>query len=145
MGAPEKVRLASFSCAGLCAWLHEVKVRANAQRGLELAGEAAAVLGEQEGWTAIEEEEGAAQPPAVEAGAPWSAALALLDKRDLTELKSLAKPPQPVMVVCVCLTLLLGEPGADCDGWAGAKKTLGDASLLKRLREFRMDAVQNEQ
>merc|ERR1719424_475255 len=67
-------------------------------------------------------------------------ALDLLEKKDIAEIRSMAAPPQPVKIVCMCVVILrpLGkmEEGA---GWATAKKMLADPCLLRALQEFNMD------
>mmetsp|Transcript_111579 Transcript_111579/g.204677 ORF Transcript_111579/g.204677 Transcript_111579/m.204677 type:complete len:858 (+) Transcript_111579:96-2669(+) len=67
-------------------------------------------------------------------------------KGDLVEVKSLNKPPQPVMVVSVCMCILqpLGWEDADA-GWAGAKAMLSDPTLLKAMQEYNIEKVTKEQ
>ncbi|XP_038214645.1 dynein heavy chain 2, axonemal [Zerene cesonia] len=64
-------------------------------------------------------------------------ALDALNKKDITEVKSYAKPPQKVeMVLEAVLILLQKEPT-----WAEAKRQLGDQYFLDRLREFDKDNI----
>jgi len=72
-----------------------------------------------------------------------SEASRFLCKGDIIEIKSLAKPPQPVMMVCVCVCILLGRD--EDAGWAGAKAMLSDPALLKTLMELEKEDMTNEQ
>jgi dynein heavy chain len=81
--------------------------------------------------------------PALEAAAK---ALEDLDKKDLTEVKSMAQPPQPVMIVCMCVCILrpLGKEDENA-GWAGAKAMLSDVGLLKALQDYKKDDMRERQ
>jgi len=72
-----------------------------------------------------------------------SEACKYLDKADIVEIKSLATPPQPVMIVCACLCTLLGRH--ENSSWAGAKAVLCDLGLLKTLQEYKKEDVTAEQ
>jgi len=72
-----------------------------------------------------------------------SEACKYLDKADIVEIKSLATPPQPVMIVCACLCTLLGRH--ENSSWAGAKAVLCDLCLLKTLQEYKKEDVTAEQ
>ncbi|KAJ8721187.1 hypothetical protein PYW07_001962 [Mythimna separata] len=64
-------------------------------------------------------------------------ALDALNKKDITEVKSYAKPPYKVeMVMEAVLILLQKEPT-----WAEAKRQLGDQYFLDRLRDFDKDNI----
>ncbi|CAG9129073.1 unnamed protein product [Plutella xylostella] len=64
-------------------------------------------------------------------------ALDALNKKDISEVKSYAKPPQKVeMVLEAVLILLQKEPT-----WAEAKRQLGDQYFLDRLRDFDKDNI----
>jgi len=78
--------------------------------------------------------------PSVKAAAEASKCLC---KADIVEIKSLSKPPQPVMIVCVCVGILLGRDVSS--GWAGAKEMIADASFLKILLERKKEDVTIEQ
>merc|ERR1712139_363929 len=67
-----------------------------------------------------------------------------IDKRDVTELKSLAKPPQPVMKLMVCVNILLSDGGKE-EGWGGAKRMMADPSFLSQLQNFKAEAFNFEQ
>ncbi|XP_050561707.1 dynein axonemal heavy chain 2 [Spodoptera frugiperda] len=67
-------------------------------------------------------------------------ALDALNKKDITEVKSYAKPPYKVeMVLEAVLILLQKEPT-----WAEAKRQLGDQYFLDRLREFDKDNISDK-
>jgi hypothetical protein len=81
--------------------------------------------------------------PALEMAAK---ALEVLDKKDIAEIKSMAAPPQPVMVVCMCVCILrpLGKEDEN-GGWAAAKAMLSDVTLLRALQEYKKDDMQAKQ
>merc|ERR1711953_1614701 len=86
------------------------------------------------------------QPPANQASPAVKAAseaCKYLSKADIVEIKCLAKPPQPVVLVCECLCTLLGRH--ENSGWAGARAMLSDSSLLKSLLEYKKEDVTIEQ
>merc|ERR1719171_3456206 len=60
-----------------------------------------------------------------------------LDKKDLQELKSFAKPPPLVEVVLGAVCLLMGKK----ENWDESKKLLGDLHLLENLKEYDKDAL----
>jgi hypothetical protein len=66
-----------------------------------------------------------------------------LSKGDIVEIKSLSSPPQPVMIVCVCVGILLGKD--ENLGWAGVKAMLSDVRFLKTLLEQKKEDVTSEQ
>jgi len=128
----EAMRAKSAAAASLCKWLMSVVAYYDVSAPHRLEPTAAAT-GEDAG------QHGALPASSVIASG-------LLDKRDLVELKSLAKPPQPVMIVCVCVCVLrpLGCEEVDA-GWAGAKAMLGNPRLLQALLDYRKDEVTEEQ
>lgn len=67
--------------------------------------------------------------PALDAAA---AALDSLNKKDLTEVKSYAKPPPVVEKVMEAVMILMGRPPT----WTEAKKQLGEQSFLDQLKSF---------
>ncbi|KAF4667711.1 Dynein heavy chain 10, axonemal [Perkinsus chesapeaki] len=73
-------------------------------------------------------------------------ALEELDKKDITEVKSMASPPAPVMIVCQCVLILkpLGKEDEN-GGWAAAKQMLSDVSLLRALQEYKKDDMKDRQ
>merc|ERR1719182_1126425 len=60
-----------------------------------------------------------------------------LDKKDLQEMKSFAKPPPLVEVVISAVCLLMGKK----ENWDDGKKLLGDTNLLTNLKEYDKDAL----
>jgi len=86
-----------------------------------------------------------AAPPMLEAAV---VALDSLEKRDITEIKSMRAPPQPVMIVCMCVVILrpLDKVGNfESTGWAGVKKMLSDPHFLRSLQEYNKDGVNEGQ
>ncbi|ESS30654.1 ATPase family associated with various cellular activities (AAA) domain-containing protein [Toxoplasma gondii VEG] len=72
--------------------------------------------------------------PALEAAL---ASLDALDKKDLTEMKSFAKPPPLVVATMEVVNLLLGEK-AD---WDTARKVLSDSGLMTKLKNYDKDHI----
>jgi len=81
--------------------------------------------------------------PALEAAAK---ALENLDKASITEIKTFQKPPEAVMIVCMCVCILqpLGKEDVNA-GWAGAKAMLSDINFLKALQEYAKDDIKEKQ
>ena len=77
--------------------------------------------------------------PALEA-----ARLALddLDKNDVTEIRSFAKPPKPVQTVCECIVVLKGIKEVS---WKSAKAMMSEASFLRSLKEMDVDNITQKQ
>ncbi|CEL99773.1 unnamed protein product [Vitrella brassicaformis CCMP3155] len=65
------------------------------------------------------------------------AALDSLDKKDITEIKSFAKPPPLVMMTMEAVNILLSEK----PDWDSAKKVLSDTGFLARLKNFDKDNI----
>jgi len=80
--------------------------------------------------------------PAVEAA---SAALANLDKNDLTELKAFTNPPAPVKAVCMQLCVLRPTGEKFNEDWGDAKKLLGNGNLLQCLKSYAKDDITEKQ
>ena len=72
--------------------------------------------------------------PALEAA---SEALNALNKSDITEVKSMAKPPTGVVLVLEAVMILLNEKTS----WDHAKKVMTGANFLKSLTEFDKDNI----
>ncbi|XP_046389338.1 dynein axonemal heavy chain 2 [Ischnura elegans] len=67
-------------------------------------------------------------------------ALDALNKKDLSEIKSYGRPPAKVeMVMEAVMILKCVEPS-----WAEAKRQLGDASFLSKLRDFDKDNISDK-
>ncbi|XP_059138610.1 dynein axonemal heavy chain 10-like [Physella acuta] len=77
--------------------------------------------------------------PALEA-----ARLALddLDKTDITEVRSFAKPPPAVQTVCECIVVLKGVKEVS---WKSAKGMMSDPSFLRQLKELDVDNITSRQ
>lgn len=77
--------------------------------------------------------------PALEA-----ARLALddLDKSDVTEIRSFAKPPKPVQTVCECIVVMRGIKEIS---WKSAKGMMSEANFLKSLTEMDVDGITAKQ
>lgn len=77
--------------------------------------------------------------PALEA-----ARLALddLDKNDVTEIRSFAKPPKPVQTICECIVVLKGIKEVS---WKSAKGMMSEANFLKSLKELDVDGIGGKQ
>ncbi|CAE8588678.1 unnamed protein product [Polarella glacialis] len=60
-----------------------------------------------------------------------------LDKKDIQEIKSFAKPPPLVMMTMEAVNVLLGEK----PDWDTAKKVLGDSKFLEKLKGFDKDNI----
>jgi dynein heavy chain len=77
------------------------------------------------------------------------AALRKLDRSDMTELKSMRKPPPNVKVVMAAVCVMLGEPPtvvteggrSKRDYWPTGQKLLGDRDLVARLARYDRDAI----
>eukprot|EP00928_Gymnodinium_smaydae_P068050 TRINITY_DN5109_c0_g7_i1.p1 TRINITY_DN5109_c0_g7~~TRINITY_DN5109_c0_g7_i1.p1 ORF type:complete len:4115 (+),score=1184.64 TRINITY_DN5109_c0_g7_i1:176-12520(+) len=63
-----------------------------------------------------------------------------LDKKDIQEIKSFAKPPPLVEVVLSAVCLLLGAK----EDWDSAKKQMNDSSFLDKLKNYDKDALAND-
>uniref|UniRef100_A0A1A8GI94 Dynein, axonemal, heavy chain 10 n=1 Tax=Nothobranchius korthausae TaxID=1143690 RepID=A0A1A8GI94_9TELE len=77
--------------------------------------------------------------PALEAARK---ALQDLDKSDVTEIRSFAKPPKQVQVVCECILVLRGHKEIS---WLAAKAMMLDANFLCSLLELDCDSITNAQ
>ncbi|GFS12625.1 dynein heavy chain 10, axonemal [Elysia marginata] len=77
--------------------------------------------------------------PALEA-----ARLALddLDKSDVTEIRSFAKPPREVQTVCECIVVMKGIREVS---WKSAKGMMSEANFLKMLKELDVDNIGQRQ
>lgn len=77
--------------------------------------------------------------PALEA-----ARLALddLDKNDVTEIRSFAKPPRPVQTIGECIVVMKGMKEIS---WKSAKGLMSDPNFLRSLKEMDVDNIQTKQ
>ncbi|XP_014674920.1 PREDICTED: dynein heavy chain 10, axonemal-like [Priapulus caudatus] len=81
----------------------------------------------------------AAALPALEAA---RIALEDLDKSDVTEIRSFAKPPKAVQTVCECIVVMRGSKDIS---WKSAKAMMSEANFLKSLMEMDVDAITTSQ
>ncbi|XP_027024931.2 dynein axonemal heavy chain 10 isoform X2 [Tachysurus fulvidraco] len=73
--------------------------------------------------------------PALEAA---RIALQDLDKSDVTEIRSFAKPPKQVQMVCECILVMRGYKEIS---WKSAKGMMSEANFLRSLMEMDCDAI----
>ncbi|RHY56775.1 hypothetical protein DYB38_003577, partial [Aphanomyces astaci] len=64
-------------------------------------------------------------------------ALDSLDKKDITEVRSFAKPPQIVIVVMEAVCIMLGEK----PDWDTSKKLLAKSTFMQELKEYDKDNI----
>ncbi|KAM4590913.1 dynein axonemal heavy chain 10 isoform 1-T1 [Odontesthes bonariensis] len=69
-------------------------------------------------------------------------ALQDLEKSDVTEIRSFAKPPKQVQVVCECILVLRGYKEIS---WQSAKGMMSEANFLRSLMEMDYDSISNNQ
>lgn len=69
-----------------------------------------------------------------------------VSKADIVELKAMHKPPQGVMLVCMCVCILrpLGTEDESA-GWAGVKAMLSDVRFIQALLDYEKDKVTENQ
>ncbi|KAI7812536.1 putative dynein heavy chain 10 [Triplophysa rosa] len=77
--------------------------------------------------------------PALEAA---RIALQDLDKSDVTEIRSFAKPPKQVQVVCECILVIRGYKEIN---WKTAKAMMSEANFLRSLMEMDCDLINSGQ
>ncbi|XP_051888343.1 dynein axonemal heavy chain 10 [Pristis pectinata] len=110
-----------------------------AEEKRKLAEEKAAEIEEQNKVIAVEKQEAenalAEALPALEAA---RLALQSLDKSDVTEIRSFAKPPRQVQTVCECILVMRGYKEIN---WKSAKGMMSEANFLKSLMEMDCDAI----
>uniref|UniRef100_A0A8C4TE89 Dynein axonemal heavy chain 10 n=1 Tax=Erpetoichthys calabaricus TaxID=27687 RepID=A0A8C4TE89_ERPCA len=137
--AEQKVVLAEQTVA--CdALLETISVStAIAKEKEKLAVEKAAEIEEQNKVIAVEREDAesslAEAIPALEGA---RVALQDLDKSDVTEIRSFAKPPKQVQVVCECVLVMRGYKDIS---WKSAKGMMSEANFLRTLMEMDCDAI----
>ncbi|XP_052801261.1 dynein axonemal heavy chain 10-like isoform X3 [Mya arenaria] len=85
------------------------------------------------------EESLAAALPALEAA---RIALDDLDKSDVTEIRSFAKPPRAVQTVCECVVILRGIREVS---WKSAKAMMAEANFLAALKKMDVDSITSKQ
>ena len=77
--------------------------------------------------------------PALEAARK---ALDTLEKSDITEIRSFAKPPQVVQQVCECIVVMKGIKDVS---WKAAKGMMADVGFLTSLKELDVDNISSSQ
>uniref|UniRef100_A0A3B4UD57 Dynein axonemal heavy chain 10 n=1 Tax=Seriola dumerili TaxID=41447 RepID=A0A3B4UD57_SERDU len=141
--AEQKVVLAEKSTA--CeALLDEIATNTTvAEEKKTLAEDKAKEIEEQNKVIAVEKKEAesslAEALPALEAARN---ALQDLEKSDVTEIRSFAKPPKQVQVVCECILVLRGYKEIS---WQSAKGMMSEANFLRSLMEMDCDSINNNQ
>ncbi|XP_072908128.1 dynein axonemal heavy chain 10 [Hemitrygon akajei] len=137
--AEQKIVLAekTEACEALLAEIATNTAVAEEKR--KLAEEKAAEIEEQNKVIAVEKQEAenalAEALPALEAA---RLALQSLDKSDVTEIRSFAKPPRQVQTVCECILVMRGYKEIN---WKSAKGMMSEANFLKNLMEMDCDAI----
>ncbi|XP_076006843.1 dynein axonemal heavy chain 10 [Genypterus blacodes] len=141
--AEQKVVLAGKSTA--CeALLEEICTNTTlAEEKKNLAENKAKEIEEQNKVIAVEKKDAedslAEALPALEAA---HIALQDLEKSDVTEIRSFAKPPRQVQVVCECILVLRGNKEIS---WQSAKGMMSEANFLRSLTEMDCDAITSDQ
>ncbi|KAL7391500.1 hypothetical protein ABVT39_010104 [Epinephelus coioides] len=141
--AEQKVVLAEKSTA--CeALLKEITTNTTvAEEKKTLAEDKAKEIEEQNKVISVEKKEAesslAEALPALEAA---RIALQDLEKSDVTEIRSFAKPPKQVQVVCECILVLRGYKEIS---WQSAKGMMSEANFLRSLMEMDCDSINNSQ
>ncbi|GCC21332.1 hypothetical protein chiPu_0019801, partial [Chiloscyllium punctatum] len=141
--AEQKIILAekTEACEALLA---EISINtAVAEEKKQLAEEKAFEIEEQNKVIAVEKQDAenslAEALPALEAA---RVALQSLDKSDVTEIRSFAKPPRQVQTVCECILVMRGYKEIN---WKSAKGMMSEANFLKVLMEMDCDAIGQNQ
>ncbi|XP_067910590.1 dynein axonemal heavy chain 10 isoform X2 [Heterodontus francisci] len=141
--AEQKIILAekTEACEALLA---EIAINtAVAEEKKQLAEEKASEIEEQNKVIAVEKQDAenslAEALPALEAA---RIALQSLDKSDVTEIRSFAKPPRQVQTVCECILVMRGYREIN---WKSAKGMMSEANFLKSLMEMDCDAIGQNQ
>ncbi|KAM9822155.1 dynein axonemal heavy chain 10-like isoform 2-T2 [Syngnathus typhle] len=137
--AEQKVVLAEKSTACEAMLIEIASNTTVAEEKKTLAEEKATEIEEQNKVIAVEKAEAetslAEALPALEAA---RIALQDLDKSDVTEIRSFAKPPKQVQVVCECILVLCKKKEIS---WQAAKAMMSDPGFLRSLMEMDCDAI----
>uniref|UniRef100_A0A8C0ZLW2 AAA+ ATPase domain-containing protein n=1 Tax=Castor canadensis TaxID=51338 RepID=A0A8C0ZLW2_CASCN len=141
--AEQKIVLAEKSTA--CeALLEEIATNtAIAEEKKKLSEEKAMEIEEQNKIIAVEKAEAEAAlaevMPILEAA---KLELQKLDKSDVTEIRSFAKPPKQVQTVCECILIMKGYKEIN---WKTAKGMMSDPNFLRSLMEIDFDSISQSQ
>ncbi|KAM9822995.1 dynein axonemal heavy chain 10-like [Syngnathus typhle] len=137
--AEQKVVLAEKSTACEAMLIEIASNTTVAEEKKTLAEDKATEIEEQNKVIAVEKAEAetslAEALPALEAA---RIALQDLDKSDVTEIRSFAKPPKQVQVVCECILVLCKKKEIS---WQAAKAMMSDPGFLRSLMEMDCDAI----
>ncbi|XP_077600352.1 dynein axonemal heavy chain 10-like [Stigmatopora nigra] len=137
--AEQKVVLAEKSTACEAMLLEIASNTTVAEEKKTLAEDKATEIEEQNKVIAVEKAEAetslAEALPALEAA---RIALQDLEKNDVTEIRSFAKPPKQVQVVCECILVLCKKKEIS---WNAAKGMMADSGFLRSLMEMDCDAI----
>ncbi|XP_064378089.1 dynein axonemal heavy chain 10 [Dromaius novaehollandiae] len=141
--AEQKIVLAEKSAA--CeALLQEISTNtAVAEEKKKMAEEKAVEIEEQNKIIGVEKKE--AETALAEALPILEAAkleLQKLDKSDVTEIRSFAKPPKQVQTVCECILIMRGYKELN---WKTAKGMMSEANFLRSLMEIDFDGITQSQ
>ncbi|XP_061623123.1 dynein axonemal heavy chain 10-like [Phyllopteryx taeniolatus] len=141
--AEQRVVLAEKSAACETMLVEIASNTTAAEEKKTLAEEKAKEIEEQNKVIAVEKAEAetslAEALPALEAA---RIALQDLEKSDVTEIRSFAKPPKQVQVVCECILVLCKKKEIS---WQAARAMMSDPGFLRSLMEMDCDAIGGNQ
>ncbi|XP_028911199.1 dynein heavy chain 10, axonemal isoform X3 [Ornithorhynchus anatinus] len=141
--AEQKIVLAEKSTACETLLQEIAHNTAVAEEKKKLAEEKAIEIEEQNKIIAVEKHE--AETALAEAMPILEAAkleLQKLDKSDVTEIRSFAKPPKQVQTVCECILIMKGYKELN---WKTAKGMMSDPNFLRSLMEIDFDSITQTQ
>mmetsp|Transcript_1087 Transcript_1087/g.2652 ORF Transcript_1087/g.2652 Transcript_1087/m.2652 type:complete len:1151 (+) Transcript_1087:73-3525(+) len=158
--ASDRVAAVSRAAASINAWLLALDQYCQLYSALVLAESPASAEGGEESSKAIESDKekeasagafGVDKESSKQALEDWAAALNVLTKADIVELKCLGSPPSGVKQVLMATCIMLGVPphekqvsggkGEVEDYWPTAKKEIGDVNLLSKLCNYDKDNI----
>ncbi|XP_054851851.1 dynein axonemal heavy chain 10 [Eublepharis macularius] len=141
--AEQKIVLAEKSAACEALLAEIASNTAIAEEKKKLAEEKAIEIEEQNKIIAVEKRD--AETALAEAMPILEAAkleLQKLDKSDVTEIRSFAKPPKQVQTVCECILIMRGYKELN---WKTAKGMMSEANFLRSLMEIDFDGITQTQ
>ncbi|KAI4536193.1 hypothetical protein MG293_013585 [Ovis ammon polii] len=143
--AEQKIVLAekSAACEALLEEIATNTAIGKSEEKKKLAEEKAMEIEEQNKIIAVEKTEAetalAEVMPILEAA---KLELQKLDKSDVTEIRSFAKPPKQVQTVCECILIMKGYKELN---WKTAKGMMSDPNFLRSLMEIDFDSITQSQ
>ncbi|EDQ84603.1 uncharacterized protein MONBRDRAFT_39235 [Monosiga brevicollis MX1] len=141
--AEQKITLkaSTEACAKLLDEITAASTEANAKK--QLAEAKKVEIAEQSRTIEVEKKD-AVEALEVALPALEEAKMALkdLDKNDVTEIRSFAKPPPAVQTVCECIVVM--KDGKDIS-WKAAKGMMADPQFLSSLMNMDVDAIKQKQ